>query len=257
MNKNNLILDLSARKIDSIVGDVRQFLRTERGIERPDNAIREGIADVLYSKLDLLTEDLREMFTSPQREEVRELERRLVSETAASVSMEEEVVTAMAGVFSGHKDYSAEKLGAMMEYLLSKGRSIYKTNLNKLLFYADLTAYYLRGAGMSGALYLNRPYGPVADPAAEVLDDLIQSGRVTIAERTKHFETTGGSLKLLDDEEIKVLDWVIDTYGEMGAGEISDLSHTERAYKDTKANEPIAYAYAQFLRHLPAKTLLD
>lgn len=259
MNKNDLMLNLSARSIDGVVGDVRQFLKNERGLEVPDNLIREGMAGVLYSKFDLLAEDLREMFTSPQRDEVKELERILANASGAvrMPMMQEAVQAAEQSVFSGQRAYSADKLGAMMEYILSKGRTVYKTNLNKLLFYSDLTAFYLRGAGMSGAVYLNRPYGPVADPAAEVLDDLIQTGRVTIAERTKHFVTCGQSAALLGADEIMVLDWVLDTYGEMGAGEISELSHTERAYKDTKANEPIAYAYAQFLQKLPEKTLLD
>ncbi|MGB7209670.1 MAG: Panacea domain-containing protein [Pyrinomonadaceae bacterium] len=259
MNKNDLVLNLSARSIDGVVGDVRQFLKNERGLEVPDNLIREGMAGVLYSKLDLLAEDLREMFTSPQRDEVKELERILARASGAvRIPMKMEAAqTVEQSMFSGQRAFSAEKLGAMMEYILSKGRTVYKTNLNKLLFYSDLTAFYLRGAGMSGAVYLNRPYGPVADPAAEVLDDLIQAGRVTIAERTKHFITAGESVELLDEDEIKVLDWVLDTYGEMGAGEISELSHAERAYKDTKANEPIAYAYAQFLQKLPEKTLLD
>ncbi len=258
MNKNDLVLNLSARSIDGVVGDVRQFLKNERGLECPDNLIREGMADVLYTKFDLLAEDLRDMFTSPQRDEVRELERILLRESAAKAAVPQEAVQAVEkSVFSGHRVYSEEKLGAMMEYILSKGRTVYKTNLNKLLFYSDLTAFYLRGAGMSGAVYLNRPYGPVADPAAEVLDNLIQTGRVIIAERTKHFLTTGECVEMLDGNEIKVLDWVLDTYGEMGAGEISELSHAERAYKDTKANEPIAYAYAQFLQKLPEKTLLD
>jgi hypothetical protein len=39
----------------------------------------------------------------------------------------------------------------------------------------------------------------------------------------------------------------------MGAGELSELSHRERAYKDTRPLEPIAYEYAKFLRKLPAK----
>ena len=258
MNKNDLVLNLSARSIDGVVGDVKQFLKNERGLECPENLIREGMADVLYTKFDLLAEDLREMFTSPQRDEVRELERILVRESTATAAVMQKVVEpAEQSVFSGQRAFSAEKLGAMMEYILSKGRTVYKTNLNKLLFYSDLTAFYLRGSGMSGAVYLNRQYGPVADPAAEVLEDLIQTSRVTIAERTKHFVTAGESSELLDNDEIKVLDWVVDTYGEMGAGEISELSHTERAYKDTKPNEPIAYAYAQFLKHLPPKTLLD
>lgn len=262
MNKNDLVLNLSARSIDGVVGDVRQFLKNERGLEVPENLIREGMAGVLYSKFDLLAEDLREMFTSPQRDEVRELERILLREAAAKAALMQEAVQPASeavehSVFSGQRVFSAEKLGAMIEYLSSKGRHIYKTNLNKLLFYSDLTAFYLRGAGMSGAVYLNRPYGPVADPAAEILDNLIEAGRVTVADRTKHFKSAGESSEHLDGDEIKVLDWVLDTYGRMGAGEISELSHTERAYKDTRANEPIAYAYAQFLKHLPPKSILD
>lgn len=257
MNSNDLVFDLSARSIDKVVGDVRQFLRDERGIDVPQNRIREGMADVLYRKFDILAEDLGEIFTSPQREEVRELEQILLAQTTPhGVEVAEPVTSPEATVFSGQRAYSEEKLGAMIEYILGKGRLVYKTNLNKLLFYADMTAFYLRGAGMSGAVYLNRPYGPVADPTADVLDDLIQNGRVTVAERTKHFVTAGGVPESLDEAEVKVLDWVLDTYGEMGAREISDLSHEERAYKDTRPNEPIAYAYSQFFKHLPSKELL-
>lgn len=261
MNQNDLVFDLTARSINKVVGDVRRFLKDERGLDVSQNRIREGMADVLYRKFDLLVEDLGEIFTSPQREEVRELEEVLlksvpVGHSAAAVQPAREKSPEVS-VFSGEKAFSAEKLGVMMEYILSKGRTVYKTNLNKLLFYADLTAFYLRGSGMSGSVYLNRPYGPVADPAADVLEGLIQSGRVKIAERTKHFETSAGTSELLDEGEVKVLDWVLDTYGEMGAAEISELSHSERAYKDTRPNEPIAYKYAQFFHTLPPETLLS
>ncbi len=259
MNNNDLVFDLSARSIDKVVGDVRRYLRDERGLDVPQNRIREGMADVLYRKFDILKEDLKEIFTSPQREEVHELERILLSEATARVPAAAESVQKMpaqASVFSGQREFSAVKMGAMIEYILGRGRMVYKTNLNKMLFYADMTAFYLRGAGMSGAAYLNRPYGPVADETAEILEALIDEGRVTVAERTKHFETTEGIPEILDETEIKVLDWVLDTYGEMGAREISDLSHEERAYKDTRPNEPIAYAYSQFFRHLPSKELL-
>ncbi|NOT47280.1 MAG: SocA family protein [Acidobacteria bacterium] len=257
---NDLVFDLSARSIDKVVGDVRRFLKDERGLDVPQNRIREGMADVLYRKFDLLVEDLGEIFTSPQREEVRELEHILlnslpVGHSAAAVQPALEKSPEVS-VFSGERAFSGEKLAAMMEYILSKGRNVYKTNLNKLLFYSDMTAFYLRGVGMSGSVYLNRPFGPVADPAADVLEDLIESGCVTIAERTKHFEASAVPSQLLDDGDVKVLDWVLDNYGEMGAAEISELSHTERAYKDTRPNEPIAYKYAQFFHTLPPETLL-
>lgn len=260
MNSNDLVFDLSARSIDKVVGDVRRFFKDERGLDIPQNRIREGMADVLYRKFDLLTEDLGEIFTSPQRDEVRELEKILLGSVSAghsgaAVKTAREAVPEVS-VFSGERAFSADKLGAMIEYILSKGRTVYKTNLNKLLFYSDLTAYYLSGSGMSGSVYLNRPYGPVADPAADVLEDLIQTGRVTVAERTKNFETSETRSELLDDADVKVLDWVVEAYGEMGAGEISELSHTERAYKDTRPNEAIAYKYSQFFHRLPPKDLL-
>ena len=57
----------------------------------------------------------------------------------------------------------------------------------------------------------------------------------------------------LSEDDRRVLDWVLTTYGDMGAGELSELSHRERAYKDTRPLEPIAYEYAKFLRRLPSK----
>ncbi len=260
MKNNDLVFDLSARSIDKVVGDVDRFLRDERGLEIPPNRIREAMADVLYRKFDLIAEDLREIFTSPHREEVHELEK--VLRRSVSVSEKADAwqpvqhAAPIAAIFSGNRAFSAEKMGAMIEYILGKSRSIYKTNLNKLLFYADLTAFYLRGAGMSGAVYLNRPYGPVADPTADVLDDLIEKGRVSVADKTKHLVAEGDALTSLSGEEMKVLDWVIDTYGDLGAREISDMSHEERAYKDTRPNEPIAYAYAKFFNKLPPEQFL-
>jgi len=254
MNKSELTLNLSAAELNGVVDDVRQFFREERGTEYPAESIRDGIRNVLHSKLDLLAEDLREMFTTPQNEEVHELAQMLLKDQPVMVAETVEVLaTAAESIFNGGQIFSAAKLKAMMEYILSKGRFVYKTNLNKLLFYSDMTAFYLHGRGISGSVYLNRPFGPVADPAAEILEDLVKTGRVKIADRTKHYESSAEISSLLDDKEIEVLDWVIEKYGEMGAREISDLSHNERAYKDTRPNEPIAYSYAKFLKTLPTK----
>ena len=145
-----------------------------------------------------------------------------------------------------------------MEYLTAKGHHIYKTSLNKLLFYSDLTHFYLFGRGMSGAVYYNRPFGPVADPAGPVLGELIRDERVKVDPRMQTLEAAGDApAEVLTDEEKKVLDWVADTYGHMSASQISELSHREMAYKYTQPNEPIAYAYGKFFKHLPPKSLLD
>src|SRR5947208_2538016 len=163
-------------------------------------------------------------------------------------------------VFDGFRAFSKAKLAAMMEYLTGKGHYVYKTSLNKLLFYSDLSFFYLSGRGISGAVYYNRPYGPVADPAEPILSELVREQKVRVVPRTRTLEArpdAAESTKILTGEEIRVLDWVADTYGAMSASAISDLSHREMAYKYTEPNEPIAYAYARFLKNLPPKDLLD
>jgi len=51
--------------------------------------------------------------------------------------------------------------------------------------------------------------------------------------------------------------WVLETYGNMSSGEISDLSHNELAYKFTRPNQPIAYEYAKFFKYRPPSDLLN
>ena len=166
-----------------------------------------------------------------------------------------------ASVFTGARPYSPEKLGAMIEYISRKGRDIYKTNLNKLLFYSDLTFYYLYGRGISGATYVNLPYGPVPENVEPVINDLASNNRIrkvpapdrgSNAEMIKPAETAAARVEL-DPEEMELLDWVLNTYGDMTPTQISDVSHAEKAYRFTRPQEPIAYEYAKFFERLPEK----
>ena len=51
--------------------------------------------------------------------------------------------------------------------------------------------------------------------------------------------------------EIETLDRVLENYGKMSAGEITERSHKEKAYKYTKPGEEVAYEYAKFFEKLP------
>jgi len=221
----------------------------------------------IADQLDRIDEEMLDMFTSPSRSEYQQLVRSI--ERFAPVAQAAQNVEELAhlakefndeSVFEGHRPFSKARLAAMMEYLTAKGHHVYKTSLNKLLFYSDLTQYYLSGRGISGAVYYNRPFGPVADPAGPVLSELVRDDRIHVQERTQTLVSDPADQKtpaLLSDAERKVLDWVAETYGHMSASEISELSHREMAYKYTEPNEPIAYAYGKFFKHLPPKDLLD
>lgn len=253
------------RKIGDIVERVRRAFREETGETFDERLVEDSIKAFVAVRLERLEESLLEMFTSPARPEFHELaafirERKPLSD--AVVAVEEMAYLAEEfgdeSVFEGLRPYSRPKMAAMIEYLTGKGHYVYKTSLNKLLFYSDLTHFYLRGIGMSGATYYNRPFGPVAEPASVVLNELINSGQINVEPRTKTLQAAADvETDVLSAEEKKTLDWVADTYGKMGAAEISELSHREMAYKYTEPNEPIAYAYGKFLKQLPPKDLLD
>ena len=51
--------------------------------------------------------------------------------------------------------------------------------------------------------------------------------------------------------EIETLDWVLENYGKMSAGEITERSHKEKAYRFTKPGEEVVYEYAKFFEKLP------
>jgi uncharacterized phage-associated protein len=254
------------RQIKLVATEVQCTFGRERDVHYSLELVEDSLKFCVANILDRVGEGMRHMFTSPNRPEFSDLERVLRSRACRSGAsvIEESVQLALKfgeeSIFNGHKSFSPKKFAAMIEYLSSQGHNIYKTNLNKLLFYSDLSYFYLRGVGISGAVYVHRRYGPVADPAAQTLNDLVLAKRVRIVRRTRTVELNSSSRtvnRALTKDERKVLDWVLGTYGNMTAAEISDLSHKEKAYRHTNPNQKIAYKYAPLLKFLPPRSLLD
>ena len=265
MNGDELSVDALTERIGKIVGNVQYAFRRETGEHYDPQLVEDSLTACVGNELARIEEDMLEMFTSPGRREYQELATLLERDRnlyAGPAEVENQVAIAIEhgdeSVFEGFRPFSQTKMAAMMEYLAAKGHNVYKTSLNKLLFYSDLTMFYLTNHGISGAVYHNRPFGPVADNAEPLLNSLVAAERVTIDPRLKTISAgQAAAADALTAEERKVLDWVAMTYGSMGAGEISEHSHREMAYKFTEPNEKIAYAYGKFLKHLPPKNLLD
>jgi hypothetical protein len=212
-------------------------------------------------------EEMPELLTSPGSAESKEFKRILHDAEKLATRITSEIPVAVTAVaehpmFAGNRDYSAARLAAMMAYLSEKGGELYKTKLNKLLFYADLSAYYLTGQGISGSRYVNLPFGPVPETYENVIDLAASSNAINInsqgsnASLIEPGENFKDAEKELTSSERGVLDWVAETYGHLTTAEITELSHEEMAYKNTRRSEPIAYRYAEFLKTLPPKDLL-
>ncbi len=268
MGAEPISFHLQPRDIDRIAVRVQEYFRTNKNLDCSQQMVRDALAEWFQIEAVHLWEQSSELLTTPRMNESREFQRILEKKLAIASAGEPETEfqpifdLGEASVFNGQKSYSRNKLVSMIQYLTSKGHDIYKTQLNKLLFYSDLAFFDLAGVGISGAVYRNRPFGPVTDPVEDLLKDLDSEGSLQLivnpdqmGQRIKAQHPI--SANELSTDERKVLDWVLETYGNMSSGEISDLSHNELAYKFTRPNQPIAYEYAKFFKYRPPSDLLN
>ena len=241
------------------------YWREHRQEHKPET-VSIALQRWLDQRFDVVLEEVTELLTQPGSHEASKFARMLERIDAPVSDVAPETIQASADdlhpMFSGNRMLSADRLAAMMAHFASKGIQLYKTKLNKLLFYADMTGFYLTGRGLSGAQYVNLPYGPVPDRFEDMIDHAVKLGAIRSAgilgkDPSIRVISPGGEvLDVLDNTDRRILDWVAENYGNLSTSAITHLSHEEKAYKDTRPGERIAYAYAQFLKTLPDRTLL-
>lgn len=266
MQDPNSSYRISREFVAKISAAVKAYYQREFDEDHSAEAIERSLDRWLDRHFDLFVETAAELLTTPGRDEAIEFAR-ILQETekgTLAAAVPEMVREAAAHpVFNGNRPFSPVRLAAMMGYLGTKGKQLYKTKLNKLLFYADLTGYYLTGRGISGARYVHLPYGPVPDTYENVLSLAEASDNIRLTD----MPDVGAGARLisagakpfsdeLSEDDKRILDWVAETYGDMSAGEITEVSHKEMAYRNTRPGESIAYRYAGFLHTLPPADLL-
>ena len=153
---------------------------------------------------------------------------------------------------NGFKGFDYEKLCAMVLFFAHKSAGLLKTKLMKLLNYSDMIFYKENGISISGLRYAHLPYGP----APENFDILLGT---MAADHIAHIEVfyDNGYEKhqvvpekempknVLSKEELDVLNRIYTKFEKFGSAEISNYSHKEKGYVETKKGEIISYAYAK------------
>ena len=257
MKTSTITFEIPETRLQSLVDDLQESIKDDCGTEYPRAAIRNSVVDWLGSRLDTLVEDAFERLTSPSFEDARDFARRLdEADEKVEIPQTADAPLATVNIFTGHRTFSLEKMAAMVSYFAERADDLYKTKLNTLLFYADFVNYYRLGKSISGSRYVHLPYGPVPDGYEETLETLNHYGVVdVIKENSADLIRSGDSRarSFLNAEEIETLDWILENYGGMSAGQLTELSHREKAYANTRTGEEIAYEYAKFLSKLPTK----
>jgi len=149
---------------------------------------------------------------------------------------------------------SSVKLTEMLVFFAGQPM-MWRTKLNKVLFYADFLHCKQHGVPISGALYEHMQFGPVPSDfyglqAALVADRSIDevpedegecTGTVFAARRQ-------ADERVFSAEELETMRFVAEYFAGWSASRIMRYSHAEPAWVETVDREVIPYSYAETLR---------
>jgi putative zinc finger/helix-turn-helix YgiT family protein len=146
------------------------------------------------------------------------------------------------------------KLGEMMVHFAERP-AMWRTRLNKLLFYADFLHFKRFGVSISDARYVNMQYGPVpadfyALQAALVDDTSLDErlGGVGDCSATVFVANRPADCSLFSADELRTLDDVVRKFDGWSASQIAEFSHREPAWTETGDRDTIGYEFAERLQ---------
>jgi putative zinc finger/helix-turn-helix YgiT family protein len=147
----------------------------------------------------------------------------------------------------GFRQPNPHRLGAMTRFF-AENTPIFKTQMNKMLFYADFVHFKRHGRSISGAKYRAIEMGPVPNNFDGLFQFVENEGFV----RIEHHEYPNGSIgsKFLPGREIKMSDYIDESekttlwdvserFKEIKSQEIIQISHEEDAWQKNAANRSL------------------
>jgi putative zinc finger/helix-turn-helix YgiT family protein len=159
-----------------------------------------------------------------------------------------------ASLRTGYRRFNFDRYAAVVVWFCGRLRTVTPTSLNKLLFYADFLHFRTHAVSLTGAAYRRLPYGPVPadygglreqlelDQIVETREVKWQNGNVGeeyhVGPRARELETSFSA------SELEVLETVAEAFAEATPSQLSDRSHAETAWKDTKDRTLISYEKA-------------
>lgn len=157
--------------------------------------------------------------------------------------------------FSGFREFDPDKLSNLILFL-SRGDGVFKTKLNKLLFYSDFTHFRKTASSITGARYVRLPLGPVPDKYELLYALLAMQGAIDIKEIVFKEDVAGDrifakqepDLSVFSDSELSVITFIKDYFKDFSCRRIVDFSHAEKGYRETTELGEISYEFANELQ---------
>lgn len=160
-------------------------------------------------------------------------------------------------ILNGFRKFDIERVENLISYIASKVDNLYKTSLNKYLWFIDFENFNKNVRSITGLCYVKQQYGPVIENKGyeqiinllddkfykdEIEDDFSNSTKVKILSKNNY------ELSLYTKDELQVIDSVIDKFKNMRCADISNESHNELGWIENDINNYISYDYAEKLK---------
>ncbi len=218
-------------KLIQLANDPRQF----RSLVKITDALSEEAKTKLLRKIDHLIE---------------EKENRLLSFDVESYLLSK----GLPDEYSGYRTPSLARLTEMVVFFTEQLQP-WKTQMNKLLFYADFLLFQRTCISMSGTRYRAITMGPVPNNYNSIFEFMANNNAVDIQTTDflnggigEQFKPQAGrkfNAKLFNEKEVQTLTEVAERFRKVNTAEIIKISHRERAWTENEGERRmISYRWA-------------
>jgi len=204
--------------------------------------------------VDLIKGNPSALPTSKRNTIIRQLKSDIRTEWNVDYYIEEYLTPDEIDEKNGYVPFGIDKINNLILYFCMYG--LWKTSINKYLFYADFKHFKEYVNGITGSRYKRLPYGPAPENYEIILGRLVDEGVIQVEEICFASNTCGGKyttvetpdLTVFSETEYEVIEKVKNHFKDSTAKDISDLSHKEKGYQQTSPGQYISYNFAKDLR---------
>jgi putative zinc finger/helix-turn-helix YgiT family protein len=158
-------------------------------------------------------------------------------------------------ILNGYRTLDIRKVLSAVK-IFSYGARVYKTKLNKLLFYADFKHFKGYSVSITGLNYAHLPLGPVPDQYELLYESLLRYDPTLQKEEDVSLDCGAEffSCEVEPDHsaltiaELQTLLSIKEFFKSYNSKRIVEFSHDEKAYQITQKGQIISYAYSDDLR---------
>lgn len=152
-------------------------------------------------------------------------------------------------ILSGNRTLNLEKVFNAVLYFCKGG--VYKTKLNKLLYYLDFKHFKEQNFSVTGLRYARLPLGPVPDDYETYYSAMLHEGMLRVEEDGRGYEQyyaeVGSRVSIFSESEFAMLQQIDKLFQNVSPTQIKEVSHKEVGWKETQTSKLISYSYAKEL----------